>query len=141
MTLNAQMRSTTVSSRSLQSYTDATPRDGSATLTWVNQWRKHNMFAGVDGKGAMDEWWETSLGLEIRDLIGTDFTTGPIDIARCFDQISRRLLDQLCKKANLDLGFLDVHTRYQEYRKVHNTILGGIGKAHTKEFGVSRGDH
>ena len=81
---------------------------------WVNQWRKDNMFAGVDGEGAMDAWWETALDLELLDLVGTHFTAGAIDIAKCFDKIRRPLLKLLCEHERLPYRILEPYIRYQQ---------------------------
>lgn len=62
-----------------------------------------------------------------------------MDIAKCFDQISRPLLYRLAEAAGMPPGILSAYKRYQESLKVHNTIAKGIGKAFTRKCGIPQG--
>ena len=98
------------------------------------------MFAGVEGEGAMDAWWQSALDLEYNDVHGIAFTAGAIDIAKCFDQISRDLLYEVCKNAGMPPELLDAYSRYQEGLQHYNTLMGNIGRPYQKALGIPQGD-
>ena len=54
---------------------------------WIRQWQLDGMFAGIEGFGAEDAWYETSLQIENCKTHNRDFSGNATDIFKCFDQL------------------------------------------------------
>ena len=80
------------------------------------------MYAGVGSQGAEDAWYALTSEVETYKMAGEDFVGGAVDVAKCFDQISRQLVYKLAKKAGMPPVILSAYQRYQENMKVHNTL-------------------
>ena len=68
---------------------------------WIKTWQLPGLYAGVEGAGADDAWWNTSLDIESYLASHTAFAGAATDIYKCFDQISRPLLYQLARASGL----------------------------------------
>lgn len=62
------------------------------------------MFAGVGSQGAEDAWYGLAVHMGHLKLNGTEYAGGMVDIATCFDQINRELLEQLAIEAGVPPG-------------------------------------
>ena len=84
------------------------------------------MFAGIEGVGADDAWWETALNIELHQIGDTPCSGAAADIYKCFDQISRPLLYQLARAAGMPERIVDAHARYQNNLDVYNAMALGL---------------
>ena len=106
---------------------------------WVDRWTLEEMCAGVASKSAEDGWWATSLLLERLTTAATPFTGGAVDIMKCFDQLERKLIYAVAKKAGMPTRVLTAYTNYQENLTLRNTIHGGLGAPFTRRTGIPQG--
>ena len=97
------------------------------------------MFAGVEGFGADDAWWETALTLEQDQLNNTNYSTGAADIYKCFDQLARPLLYHLMQVAGMPPRVIQAYRSYQEQLHIHNSLALGIGQSHQRPTGIPQG--
>ena len=96
-------------------------------------------YAGNGNQGAEDAWYAIAGEVEQYKLNEEDYVGGTVDIAKCFDQISRQLLFRLARKAGMPSQILNAYIKYQESLKVHNTIAKGIGIAFSRRCGIPQG--
>ena len=68
---------------------------------WTSKWALKNMFAGIPGAGAEEGWYLTQLAIETNRLLGIEVSAGSIDVFKCFDQLSRKLIYALAKEAGM----------------------------------------
>ena len=92
---------------------------------WIQKWAEDEMYAGAGSKGAEDAWFELALDIEEMKVKGISYCGGGIDIAKCFDQISRPLLYILARAAGMPERILNTYQRFQEQLIIYNTIAGG----------------
>ena len=92
---------------------------------WVEEWATEEMYAGIEGRGAVDAAYTTALILEYCKLTKTPYSGGAADILKCFDQIQRPLLYKLLEKAGMPARNLEPYKRFLESICVHNTVAGG----------------
>ena len=72
-------------------------------------------------------------------LKGTNFCGGAVDIAKCFDHVSRHLLYRLAAVAGMPTGILDAYKRFQEELVLYNTIARGVGQPYNRRCGIPQG--
>ena len=106
---------------------------------WTEQWGMDEMFAGVGSQGAEDAWYGLAVKMGHLNLLGTEYAGGMVDIAKCFDQINRELVEQLALEAGVPPGLMDAYMRYQNQLSVHNSVAGGIGKGFRRRTGIPQG--
>eukprot|EP00969_Alexandrium_andersonii_P119308 5274647-Alexandrium_andersonii.AAC.1 len=68
-----------------------------ALESWIAGWAEDGMFAGVKGKAADVASYELALRLERAKATGQPMSAMAIDIAKCFDQISRPMVCALTR--------------------------------------------
>ena len=107
---------------------------------WVKEWQLEGMFAGVEGKGAADAVYNTTLRIELCKILGEDFAGAAADIYKCFDQIQRPLLYAILEKAGMPKGILRAYKNFQENMKVRNTVAGGLGSEYDRKTSIPQGD-
>ena len=107
---------------------------------WTDLWGMQQIFAGIGSQGAEDAWMNLCVEMESMQLHRTDFCGGAVDIAKCFDQISRHLLYRLAAVAGMPKGILTAYKNFQEDLVVYNTIARGIGKPYSRRCGIPQGD-
>ena len=105
---------------------------------WVAQWATDEMFAGVEGQGAADAAYVTSLLLEHCTLHNIPFSGGAADIYKCFDQLSRPLIYDLIKAAGMPKRIAEPYQKFLEGLMVHNSLGGSLGEAYGKPTGIPR---
>ena len=106
---------------------------------WVQRWQLPEMFAGVEGCGAEDGWYETSLTMEHFRLTNTPFAGAASDIYKCFDQINRTLLYHILQIAGMPKNIISAYARYQEGLNVYNSLAAGLGEKHIRLNGIPQG--
>ena len=106
---------------------------------WTDSWGMSEFYAGNGNQGAEDAWYAIAGEVEQYKLGDEDFVGGTVDIAKCFDQISRQLLYRLASKAGMPPQILNAYIKYQDSLKVHNTIAKGIGQAFSRKCGIPQG--
>ena len=106
---------------------------------WTDQWGMNEFYAGTGNQGAEDAWFALAGEIEHYKLCGEDFVGGAVDIAKCFDQVSRPLLYRLAEAAGMPPSILSAYKRFQENLKVHNTISKGIGMPYNRKCGIPQG--
>ena len=97
------------------------------------------MYAGVEGSGAEDAWWETALHIEHNASSAVPFSGGATDVFKCFDQICRPLLYYLATVAGIPRRILDAYRRYQENADIYNSLGLGLGKPRRRPNGIPQG--
>ena len=107
---------------------------------WVEAWTLPEMLAGVEGKGAEDAAYATALLVEWCNLTKTEFSGGPADIYKCFDQIVRPLLQKVLEFAGMPREVLRAYMAFLENLWIRNTIAGGLGEEYAKEASIPQGD-
>ena len=117
---------------------------GVATLQrlqgWIASWEVDSLFAGTSKPvGAEDAWYLFSAQLENERLHGRCTTGGSADIFKCFDQLSRALLVDLCRIGGFPPGPLAAYQAFHEACLYHNSIAGGLGEAHRHPCGIPQG--
>ena len=90
---------------------------------WVRSWQLDGMFAGIEGFGAEDAWWESSLQIEHCKMFNKDFSGNATDIFKCFDQRERPLIYLIAKVAGIPTPILSAYQRYQEKTSALSTRL------------------
>ena len=85
------------------------------------------MFAGIEGFGADDAWWETALTMEHHRVTNTPFSGGASDIYKCFDQIARPLQYRIADAAGLPHPILTAYINYQDNLLIRNLLALGLG--------------
>ena len=66
---------------------------------WIASWDMHEIYAGVAGKGAVDDAYASAILIELCRLKGIAYTGGAADIFKCFDQIRREIVYKLLNAA------------------------------------------
>ena len=97
------------------------------------------MYAGVEGRGAGDAWWETALTIEKHSVDNTPYAGRATDIFKCFDQIVRDLVYYLADVAGMPKKILNTYRRYQEALRTRNAVAGGLGTPYTRFMGIPQG--
>ena len=105
----------------------------------MRTWQLDAMFAGVEGAGAEDAWWETAFHLEHHKLHGVPSLGATCDIYKCFDQIFRPLLVHIARIAGFPTHILEAYARYQNDLIVHNGMAMGLGEGHKRQCGIPQG--
>ena len=103
---------------------------------WVAQWACEEMYAGVEGQGAADASYVTSLLLEHCTLHNSPFSGGAADIFKCFDQLSRPLIYDLIKAAGMPTRVAEPYERFLKGLMVHNSMGGSLGEAYNKPASI-----
>eukprot|EP00973_Karenia_brevis_P055426 7705302-Karenia_brevis.AAC.1 len=106
---------------------------------WVQSWAMPTMFAGIQGVGASEAWYSTSLELELAMLTKTPMIGGALDLFKCFDQIMRPLLYALLMLAGLPSQILVPYMNFQEHMLIYNSMNGALGSPHRHAFGIPQG--
>ena len=106
---------------------------------WTEKWGLPEMYAGVGSQGAEDAWYALAIHIGHLNLLDEDYTGGTVDIAKCFDQINRELVEQLAIRAGMPRGILSAYMRFQEALLVHNSVAGGIGQGFLRRTGIPQG--
>ena len=68
---------------------------------WIASWALDNMYGGIQGVGASEAWFATSIDVEWALISGTPLIGGALDLYKCFDQIMRPLLYSVLRIAGL----------------------------------------
>ena len=90
---------------------------------WIRTWEVGGMNAGIEGAGADEAWWETSLVLEHCRIKGIPFAGGASDIYKRFDQLPRELVYHLALVAGMPQEILTAYASFQEKLTVRNNSL------------------
>ena len=106
---------------------------------WVKHWALDGTCAGLPGVGAEDGWYCSSVEMEHAKLLGIPFLGGMVDIWKCFDQILRPLLYCLLSAMGCPLKVITAYISFQEAATYHNSVAGGLGKAHVRRCGIPQG--
>ena len=93
----------------------------------------------MEGCGAEDLWYETSLNMELMRLTNPPFAGAASDIYKCFDEINRALLYHILKISGMPKGIIDAYMRYQEGLKVYNSMAARLGEQHARPSGIPQG--
>ena len=108
---------------------------------WIATWTLPEMYAGVQGRGALDAWYSTAMDMEEAFVVNdTAVTGGAVDIHKCFDQILRPVVYKIAALAGMPRGVLDSYKRYQESLQVRNSVAGGLGRSYQKKTSIPQGD-
>ena len=106
---------------------------------WVSTWQVDGIYAGVEGYGADDAWYETAIQLELYRTANTPHTGATTDIFKCFDQICRPLLYHLALLAGIHPHIINTYKHYIENVHIHNSLAQGLGKPHRRPAGIPQG--
>ena len=68
---------------------------------WIASWALDNMYGGIQGIGASEAWFATSIDIEWALASNTPLIGGALDLFKCFDQIMRPLLYAILRIAGL----------------------------------------
>ena len=97
------------------------------------------MFAGVEGCGAEDGWYDTALNMQLNRLTNTPFAGAASDIYKCFDQLNRKLVCHILKIAGMPQSMLSAYAKYQEGLQIYNSLTAGLGAKHNRPNGIPQG--
>ncbi len=97
------------------------------------------MFAGIPGRSAEDAWWISAFLLENAHLANIPFSGGAVDIFKCFDQISRVLLQRILTLAGMPSAIVHAYMRFHSSLCVYNNIAGALGKPYFKRCSIPQG--
>ena len=97
------------------------------------------MYAGVGTQGAEDAWYTIATQFEKMEMVGTQFCGGTVDIAKCFDQVNPRLVEDMARLAGMPSRVLNTYLRYHSSLIVHNTVAQGIGIGYVRRCGIPQG--
>ena len=104
--------------------------------TWNHKWTLPQKYAGVQGQGAEQAWWQLSLCLEYWRAKQTQATT---DIYKCFDQVVRPLIYMTARIAGMPARILKPYIGAIENLQIRNTLTVGYGQEHTRKRGIPQG--
>ena len=93
---------------------------------WVSQWALHEMYAGVQGRGAQDAWYSTAQEMEEAYVDRHTISGGAVDIHKCFDQIPRPVVYKVAEAAGMSTKFLDSYKRFEESLSIRSSVAGGL---------------
>ena len=97
------------------------------------------MFAGIPGAGAEEGWYLTQLAIETSRLLGMDISAGSIDVFKCFDQLSRKLIYALAKEAGMPKKILNTYFAYIDNLDVRFQVGKTLGEKHQDETSIPQG--
>ena len=97
---------------------------------WTQKWALTNMFAGVPGVGAEEGWYLTQIALETQRLQGKQISAGSIDVFKCFDQLSRKLIYALAKEAGMPRKVVNAYYAYIDNLDVRYQVGRTLGGKH-----------
>jgi len=106
---------------------------------WIKSWDTDEIHAGTSANGAEDAWWRTNIEHELARLCGKDIMGGSADIFKCFDQVSRKLLEKLLVESGCPHRIVEPYMRYLEEAVIYNSVAG-LWANHTKEHAASPKD-
>ena len=89
--------------------------------------------------GAEDAWYMYGFYLENVKLRGEQSTGGFTDIFKCFDDLQRDFLIELCRLGGFPPGPLLAYRSFHASCRYYNTIAGGLGDAHDHPCGIPQG--
>eukprot|EP00973_Karenia_brevis_P063924 8885441-Karenia_brevis.AAC.1 len=97
------------------------------------------MFGGIEGVGADDAWYLTSLEKEYCCLTDCPYVGGSVDLYKCFDQIIRPMLYVVLLFAGLPFQILTPYVNFIANLSIYNSISGSLGSAHQHKCGIPQG--
>ena len=103
---------------------------------WIDRWRLPNMYGGLQGVGADDAWYATSLDVEFAMLYNSPLFGAVADLYKFFDQIIRGLLYVLLSIAGLPSQLLVAYMGFMEHTLHHNSIGDAYGIGHKHRCGM-----
>ena len=106
---------------------------------WVQLWKIDGLYAGIPGFSADDAWWTSGFLVENATLLSIPFSGGAMDIFKCFDQISRQLLQLILGIAGMPQCISEPYFRFHETLSVYNSIAGGLGDPYFKRCSIPQG--
>ena len=68
------------------------------------------------------------------------FTGGSADIYKCFDQVNRKIVNKVLKRAGMPSGIRKAYIKYVNDLNVVNTVAGAIGEPFKKPTGIPQWD-
>ena len=80
------------------------------------------MFGGMQGAGAEDAWYGTSLEVEHAVLFHIPMVGAVVDLMKYFDKIMQTSLYCILSIAELSHGILLAHAQFQVSLIIHHTI-------------------
>ena len=89
--------------------------------------------------GAEDAWYQTSLEFEVAALNNQCLTGGAADIFKCFDQIERKLLEELLIQSGCPHRIREPYIRYLENLDIFNSLAGTLGEPHKRKCSIPQG--
>ena len=106
---------------------------------WISSWALEHMYGGMQGVGASEAWFATSIEVQWSLVSKIPLIGGALDLFKCFDQIMRPLLYAVLRIAGLPTQVLTAYMNYQEHVKIYNSMNGALGAAHQHPFGIPQG--
>eukprot|EP00973_Karenia_brevis_P059463 8278657-Karenia_brevis.AAC.1 len=97
------------------------------------------MFGGMEGVGAEDAWYTTSLEKELCVVQDKPFVGGSVDLFKCFDQVLRPLLYLILLISGLPYQILVPYISFLENLQLYNSISGSLGRPHRHRCGIPQG--
>ena len=97
------------------------------------------MFGGLQGAGADDAWYSTSLEVEHALLHNLPLVGASADLYKCCDQIIRSLLHAILACAGLPTQILTAYVNFMESTLIHNSIGDSYGLGHKHRCGIPQG--
>eukprot|EP00973_Karenia_brevis_P002624 357756-Karenia_brevis.AAC.1 len=97
------------------------------------------MFGGMEGVGAEDAWYTTSLEKELCAVQNCPFVGGSVDLFKCFDPIVRPLLYIVLLISGLPFQILVPYINFLENLNLYNSVAGTLGQAHRHTCGIPQG--
>ena len=93
---------------------------------WVASWCLPRMFGCIQGIGASEAWYATSVDVEWAMAFHVPIIGGALDLYRCFDQVLRPLLYAVLLLAGIPEQVLTAYITHQESMLIYNTVHGSI---------------
>ncbi len=106
---------------------------------WIQSWQLPEIFAGIPGKGAEGAWWLTALDIEWAKLFDEWLSGGALDMYKCFDQLSRELLQEVLHAAGAPPQIIRAYMNFHDNLIVHNSLAQGLGAGYFKPMSIPQG--
>ena len=106
---------------------------------WISSWKTKHMFSGIPGVGAEDCAYQTAIYAELKRIYGEGFTTGSIDVHKCFDQVVRTLVYEIARAAGIPEGVLRAYRGFLENMQVRFQLAGTLGECHKDPTSIPQG--
>ena len=107
--------------------------------SWVEARDIPELNAGVPGRGAEDAWYTRGIAIEYARCMGYAVSGGVVDIAKCFDQVSRLLVQSILLIGGMPRPVVGAYIRFHDNLLVYNMVAGNLGRPYKKRFSIPQG--